>query len=87
MADWPQGWEARGTPPALFRRFEFPSYRETREFLDALAALSEEIGIHPQNINFGTTYVNVTLESDETDSDSQAMRDLAAKINALVTGA
>jgi 4a-hydroxytetrahydrobiopterin dehydratase len=36
-----------------------------RDFLDALAALSEETGVHPQNINFGTTYVNVTLEGAE----------------------
>ena len=62
MADLPEGWEARGKPLALFRRFEFERYGATRDFLDALAALSEQTGIHPQNINFGTTYVNVTLE-------------------------
>ena len=52
MTDIPEGWEARGKPPALFRRFSFERYSETRDFLDAMAALSEEAGLHPQNINF-----------------------------------
>jgi len=63
MVDLPVGWEARGKPPTLFRRFEFSRYCDTRSFLDALAALSEASGRHPQNINFGATYVNVTLEA------------------------
>jgi hypothetical protein len=47
----------------LFRRFEFERYGATRDFprCDG-GALSEQTGMHPQNINFGTTYVNVTLE-------------------------
>lgn len=62
MADVPEGWEMRGQPPVLFRRFQFARYGEIRDFLDAVAALSAETGTHPQNINFGTTYVNITLE-------------------------
>jgi 4a-hydroxytetrahydrobiopterin dehydratase len=59
----PEGWEGRGKPPTLFRRFEFSRYSETRAFLDALAALAERSARHPQNLNFGTTYVNVTIEA------------------------
>ena len=80
----PSGWEARGKPPTLFRRFVFGHYSETRAFLDALAGVSEEAGLHPQNISFASTYANVTLESDATGALGEAELSLAARINALV---
>jgi len=83
MADIPEGWEARGKPPTLFRRFSFERYSETRDFLDAIAALSEEAGLHPQNINFASTYVNITLESGESGELGEAELDLAKRINTL----
>jgi pterin-4a-carbinolamine dehydratase len=83
MADIPAGWEARGKPPTLFRRFSFERYAQTRSFLDALAALSEEAGLHPQNINFASTYVNVTLEAGESGELGEAEVGLAERINAL----
>jgi len=83
MADLPEGWEARGKPPTLFRRFGFERYADTRAFLDALAELSEETGIHPQNINFGSTYVNITLEAGDGVALTEADLALAARINAL----
>ena len=85
MAELPEGWEARGKPPTLFRRFSFGRYSETRAFLDALAALSEEAGLHPQNINFASTYVNVTLEAGEGGGLGEAELGLAGRINALYT--
>lgn len=84
MVDIPAGWEARGKPPTLFRRFAFGAYSETRAFLDALAALSEETGIHPQNINFGTTYANVTLEAADGEALTEADVGFARRIDALV---
>jgi pterin-4a-carbinolamine dehydratase len=57
---FPEGWKAVPTPPSLFRRFEFASYRDTRAFLERLGALSGETGLYP-DLGFGTTYVNVTL--------------------------
>ncbi len=84
MVDIPQGWEARGKPPTLFRRFTFERYAKTRDFLDALAALSEELGQHPHNINFATTHVNVTLESGEAGELSAADFMFASRINMLV---
>ncbi len=87
MADMPPNWEARGKPPTLFRRFSFGSYGETRAFLDALAALSEETGVHPQNINFGTTYANVTLEAADGGHLTEADAAFARRVDALVGGA
>ncbi len=86
MADLPSGWESRGKPPTLFKRFAFERYAETRAFLDAVAALSEELGVHPQNINFGTTYVNVTLEGRDGGELADADFVMAARIDALKTG-
>jgi len=83
MAESPEGWEARGKPPTLYRRFSFERYADTRDFLDAVAALSEEAGLHPQNINFASTYVNITLESDDAGELGEAELGLAKRINAL----
>ncbi len=83
MADLVEGWEARAKPATLFRRFTFERYSETRVFLDGLAALSEEAGLHPDNINFASTYVNVTLESGDSSAMSEAELGLARRINAL----
>ena len=84
MIDVPEGWEARGKPATLFRRFVFAGYSETRAFLDGLAVLSEEFGMHPQNINFGASYVNVTLEGAEGGELGTAELSMATRINALV---
>ncbi len=59
-ASVPEGWREVPTPPSLFRRFQFDSYRDTRAFLERLAGLSEETGLYP-DLGFGTTHVNVTL--------------------------
>ena len=80
------GWESRGKPPTLFKRFTFERYGQTRDFLDALAALSEECGVHPQNINFAATYVNVTLEGRDGGELADSDFALAARIDALASG-
>ena len=85
MGEMPEGWETRGKPPILFRRFTFDNYGETRQFLDALAELSEETGTHPQNINFGTTYVNITLEAEDGKELTETEHALATRINGLGT--
>ena len=87
MAEVPQDWEMRGKPPTLFRRFNFDRYSETRDFLDKLAMLSDEAGLHPQNINFASTYVNITITPDEGSELGEAEYGLAARINALLAGA
>ncbi len=80
MAEHIPGWESRGEVKTLFRRFAFERYAQTRDFMDALAALAKDGGVHPQNINFGSTYVNVTLDPLES---GQANHALAARIDQL----
>lgn len=75
----PEGWQTVKSPPALFRRFEFADYAQTREFLDKLAELSEETGLHP-DLSFGKTYANVTIAiADGTPGVSE--RDFATRVN------
>ncbi|CAZ86901.1 putative Pterin-4a-carbinolamine dehydratase [Thiomonas arsenitoxydans] len=83
MDEQTASWREQGKPPMLFKRFAFGSYAQTRAFLDALAALSEETGQHPQNINFGTTYVNITLDAADGATLGEAERAFAARVNAL----
>jgi pterin-4a-carbinolamine dehydratase len=85
MGDLPEGWEMRGKPPTLSRRFTFGNYTDTRTFLDALAELSEETGIHPQKINFGTTYVSIMLEAEDGKELTETEHALATRINELGT--
>lgn len=80
MAELPEGWESRGRQATLFRRFAFERYGQTRDFVDALSALTEAEGAHPQNINFGSTYVNVTLDPTAA---GEADVTLAERINGL----
>ncbi|MDJ0807507.1 MAG: 4a-hydroxytetrahydrobiopterin dehydratase [Gammaproteobacteria bacterium] len=83
MGDLPSGWEMRDKPPSLFRRFDFERYADTRGFLDALAALAEETGIHPEKINFGSTYVNITFEAADDAELTEGDYTVAARINDL----
>lgn len=77
------GWTRSGKPEQLFRRFSFDSYSSTRRFLDEVARLSDETGLSPQNINFATTYVNITIApAGEVLSDAECS--LAQQIGDLV---
>ncbi len=87
MDDASNSWRQQGKPPTLFKRFTFGSYGQTRAFLDALAVLSEQTGQHPQNINFGTTYVNLTLDAADGQALGEADHSFAARIDALAEGA
>ncbi|HQT68131.1 MAG: hypothetical protein B7Z78_00435 [Rhodospirillales bacterium 20-60-12] len=83
MTTPPDGWEARGRPTSWFRRFTFAKYAETRQFLEELAALSEEMGLHPQNINFATTHANITIEGPDKGEPGETEHRFAQRINAL----
>lgn len=58
------GWSTQSRPPALFQRFAFASYAQTRTFLDRVADVQEALGRAAQNISFGTTYVNITIAAE-----------------------
>ncbi len=66
----PDGWKTVANPPSLFRRYEFSSYAETREFLDRLAVLSEETGLFP-DLGFAKTYVNITIRNPGKDGPGE----------------
>lgn len=78
----PEGWRAVPTPPSLFRRFQFDCYRDTRAFLERLAALSEETKLYP-DLGFGTTHVNVTLYGREGGAPGDNELDFASRATAL----
>jgi pterin-4a-carbinolamine dehydratase len=78
----PDGWKNVERPPSLFRRFDFESYEKTREFLDKLAALSEETGLYP-DLGFGTKHVNVTVYGGNGESPSAAEVDFARRTSEL----
>ena len=71
--------------PPLNWRFEFATYGATRDFLDLLADLSKRDGYYP-NINFGKTYVNVSMDAEgqaalgaRADAFVEEMKALAAR--------
>ena len=81
---WPEGWTETERPPALYRRFEFAAYPETRAFLDRLASLSKETGLYP-DLSFTRTHVTVTVYgSDGATLDAEA-REFAARAEAIAT--
>ncbi|MBV9655020.1 MAG: 4a-hydroxytetrahydrobiopterin dehydratase [Acetobacteraceae bacterium] len=73
IMELPPGWKLVTSPLSLFRRYEFASYAETREFLDRLAVLSEETGLFP-DLGFAKTYVNITIAGADGDRLAYAMR-------------
>lgn len=74
----PHSWKLVANPPSLFRRYEFSSYAETREFLDHLALLSEETELFP-DLGFGKSYVNVTIREARGGAPGPAELDYAAR--------
>jgi pterin-4a-carbinolamine dehydratase len=74
----PEGWKSVEHPPSLFRRFQFASYRDTRAFLDRLAALSEETSLYP-DLGFGPTHVNVTVYGADGKAPGDHEIDFATK--------
>lgn len=77
----PEGWQAQRRPPLLTRRFEFASYAGTRDFLDALAQLSERTGRYP-DLNFGRTHVSVSIAAPG-DALTAAEFEFAAAVSGL----
>lgn len=78
----PEGWRAVATPPSLFRRFQFDCYRDTRAFLERMAALSDETGLYP-DLGFGPTHVNVTVYGSDGRAPGDKEVDFAGRAAAL----
>ncbi len=77
------GWIHNGHPANLYRRFSFNDYAGTRDFLDRLAALSEETGCYP-DISFGKTYANVTIHAGDGKTVTADDFDFARRVNTLL---
>lgn len=77
----PSAWTRQKRPPAMTQRFAFSSYATTRDFLDRLAAWSEQSGVYP-DLSFGTTYVNVTvsLPADATADGASPPQEAATDV-------
>jgi pterin-4a-carbinolamine dehydratase len=78
----PEGWKLVTSPPSLFKRYEFASYAQTREFLDRMMLISDETRIFP-DLGFGKTYVNVTLRGEDGAMPSEREIDYAGRANAM----
>jgi len=78
----PDGWKPVSNPPSLFRRFEFASYAETREFLDRLSVLSEEMRLFP-DLGFAKTFVNVTIQGTAGEMPAAAAIEFASRASSL----
>jgi len=76
------GWESRGRPPLLFRRFEFDSYSATRNFLDALEVLSKEEEYYP-DLSFAAKYVNVSIQARDGEALGPLDFGFAVRVTAL----
>ena len=81
-----EGWRQKNRPECLEKRFEFDSYEKTRDFLDDLGDLCEELNRFP-DISFGKTYANLTirpLEDNEKEEISKVDHEFANKIDLLI---
>ena len=81
-----EGWRQKKRPECLEKRFEFDSYEQTRDFLDALGDFCENVNRFP-DISFGKTYANITirpLENDEKGEISKVDHDFATQIDLLI---
>ncbi len=82
----PDGWKPVMHPPSLFRRYEFASYAETREFLDRLSVLSEEMRLYP-DLGFAKTFVNVTIHGTGGEMPAGAAIEYASRAATLAVAA
>ncbi|GGD39519.1 4a-hydroxytetrahydrobiopterin dehydratase [Sinisalibacter lacisalsi] len=78
-------WAERERPATLSKRFTFASYAENRDFLDRVAALSEQTGIHP-DLSFGRDYANLSVHPAEGEVLRDEERDFARRVDAIVAG-
>lgn len=83
MAEMIHGWERRIRPVRLERRAEFSDYHSTRDFLDAVAGISEERGTYADT-SFGRTYVNLTIQANDDGEFDAVQLELAQAIDALL---
>lgn len=78
-----QKWSEKSSPDRLERRFDFENYKSTREFLDRAAEVSETTGLFP-DVNFGRTYVNMTVYiGSAVDGNQSDAREFVRRLDEL----
>lgn len=76
-------WQERKRPQRLEKRYEFASYDELRDFLDAAADLSERESYYP-DMGFGRDYVNITMHTEDGEQELlQVQREFASALDRL----
>lgn len=75
-------WKESKNASSLEAKFVFEGYETLRDFLDEVAQLTEEMGVHP-NISFGRDYASLIIYA-QNETLSEQERDVAEKILNLV---
>lgn len=75
-------WQTLEMESKLFKDFKFKNFLESLAFVNALGALAEEQGHHP-DISFGWGYAEIVLSTHDVGGLSRNDFILAAKIDAL----
>lgn len=81
LADRPQ-WQLTADAKRIERSFDFKTFAAALEFVNAVGAVSESEGHHP-DIHFGWGYVTISLQTHKIDGLHENDFILAAKIDAL----
>ncbi|HEY9017800.1 hypothetical protein [Thiomicrospira sp.] len=71
-------WKESKNASSLEAKFVFDGYETLRDFLDEVAQLTEDMGVHP-NISFGRDYASLIIYAQQ-DTLSDKERDVAEKI-------
>ncbi|EGV28182.1 hypothetical protein ThidrDRAFT_4017 [Thiorhodococcus drewsii AZ1] len=77
-------WKERNRPARLERRIDFEDYEQTRDFLEALADISEAANRYP-DISFGRTSVSLTIQTDDVGAILPEHWTFAGQIDTLLT--
>ena len=77
-------WSANDTNTAIERRFSFPNFLTTMNFVNALAFLAEQEGHHP-DLKVGYGYCHVTFSTHSVKGLTENDFICAAKINQMIS--
>lgn len=81
LADRPD-WRLTAGAKRIERTFDFKNFAQALDFVNAVGAVAEEEGHHP-DIHFGWGYVTISLQTHKIDGLHENDFILAAKIDAL----
>ena len=77
-------WEVGDGASRLVREFQFDTYAQALTFVNAVSAVAEKEGHHP-DIHFGWGYVTVTFYTHKINGLHENDFIMAAKVDSLLT--